>query len=559
MHFLLPLLLSLPAPGEQPTLVRFPVTGGRQLALRDANGDGRIDLLEVRREGVACYLMPEDGVLPERPDSLLRWPGEHLAWDLVDLDGEGQTSLVTLSPEGEVHSWSLVEGTEAPEGRLLVASRSYLPRGRSRMRFARDVDGDGRLDLVLPSAGRFRIHLQGEAGAYERIVEVDYEAKIDFKVGKLERLDGRFGQSLRIPWFSLEDVDGDGHIDLVSRTEERVDFHLHRDGLSSKPTWSLDLAALAGPPRSRELDLDDLFSNLDLGLRWRIADLDGEGPLDLLVVREGTVKVYLGGSVTGIAGAPDQVLKVSGNLMLFFLRDVTGDGRVDLQLLRAERIGLGNLVQWLVLPGSLDFDLFTYANEGGAFTRKPTRRNTIAIAIPRLLTIMDEAEEFGEEMEGKFDVPAIRLDWDGDGQRDDVADLVAVQVDERGQLVQRSELTVRLDAAVELEGLVAVFEGRAEELTVDRLLEALLLEDIDHLEDGATRTIDLGTIAEWAISPGAVLREGAASQAPELRQLLPISGGTFAARDLDADGREDLVVYTEEQVLFLVGRGEQDR
>lgn len=554
MFLLLPaLLLSAPVePGHAVT--RFSVVAGHRLALRDVDGDGRVDLLEVRDDGVAARLMTEDGAYPASPDALLAWPGEHLAWDLVDLAGDGRTSLLTLSPEGEVRAWGLDERAGEAEGRLLVESRSYLPHGRSRMRFARDVDGDGRVDLVLPAAGLFRIHLQGEDGAFERVLEVEYEADIEFQVGRLDRLDERFGQSLRIPWFSMEDVDGDGRIDLVSRTEQRVDFHLARGGLASTPSWTLDLAAMEGGPRTRELDLDDLFSNLDLGVRWRIADLDGEAPLDLVVVREDTLKVYLGGAASGVSSSPDQVLKLSGNLMLVFLRDVTGDGRVDLQLLRAERIGVGSLVQWLVLPGSLDFDLFTYANEGGSFSRRPTRRNTIALAIPRLLSFMDEAEELGERVEGSFEVPAIRLDWDGDGLRDDVADLVTEAVAEGAEVRERGELTVRLDAAAELEGHVALFEGRTDELSLDRLLEALLLEDVDRMEDGATRTIDLGSLAEWAVSPGAVLRAGAAERAPAYRLEAPLSGGTLAARDLNGDGREDLVAFTEDEVLFLVSQ-----
>ncbi len=514
-----------------------------RFALREVNGDGLVDLLEIQNTGITYRYLRADGSYPTELGPVFTWPYEQMAWDLVDLDGDGAYEVVTLSGEGEVRSWKPQDDGSFGEGELLVTARSYLPHGVSRMRFARDVDGNGRADLVMPAAGLFRIYLQSDDGSFPRVIEIEYEAEIDYQVGRLDSLESSFGQSLRIPWFSMDDVDGDGTIDLVSATEERIDFHLARPDLSSTPTWSLDLVALQGPPKEQEIDLEDLFSNIDTGVRWRIEDLDGEGARDLIVARADTIKVYLGGSATGVSKYPDQVLKLSGNLLLFFLRDVTGDGLRDLQLVRGERIGLSNIIQWLVLPGTLDFDLFTYANSGGTFARKPTRQNTIAIAIPRLLSFIDEAEEMGEKFEAQVEVPARRIDWDGDGERNDVADVTG------------NEVFIYSDCAEKLEGHLAALEAVEEEITIDRLIEAFLLEDVDRLDDGGTKTIDLGSIAEMNFSPGAALRKGAEGRTPTLR--IEATGATGGLEldpvDLTGDGRQDLIAWSQlESGDFLV-------
>ena len=56
------------------------------------------------------------------------------------------------------------------------------------------------------------------------------------------RLSATFGQSVRVPWFRMEDVDGDGQQDLVSQMGERVSFHLARPEIDALPSWQLDLA-----------------------------------------------------------------------------------------------------------------------------------------------------------------------------------------------------------------------------------------------------------------------------------------------------------------------------
>jgi hypothetical protein len=526
-------LASLPAQEVvAETLVEVADDGSR-LALRDVDGDRRLDLLFLRADGVGVRLQQADGTYPDADGARLAWPGEQLAWDLVDLRGDGVTELVLLLGSGEVRAYGLTADGRFDAGRELLVTTSYLPRGIHPMRFVRDVDGDGRRDLVLPGAGRYEIRLQTSDGGFALPMRIAYEADIDHDVGDPGRLDARFGQELRVPWFEVRDVDGDGALDIVSRVDDRVDFHLASPQLVATPTWSLDLASLRAPSRARDgFDLDDLMSNIDLGVRYEFAELDGKAPRDLVIGAGGTIKVYLGGSRRGAEGRPDQVLKLSGNLLAFLIRDSQGDASPDLQLVRGERISLGKVLRWLILPGSLDFEFFTYRNEGGSFSRKPTKRVTVALQIPRIFSLLEEVEELEEELGRQEDIPAIVADVDGDGARNDVVDHVG------------RELLVFRDCAPETEdeSLGAVEDGDFNEL-----LELLLLGDLDALDDGGTHTIDLGDLTQWDFSPGAGLRAACAGREPVLRLALPLDPAhvALATRDLDGDGRDDLLAYGE--------------
>jgi hypothetical protein len=533
------------------TRVAFP-QGPTQLALRDLDGDGDLELLRFDELGVAARTLTPSGTYTEA-EAVLRWPSRRTSWDLVDLDGDGRIELVTVS-EGkrvERRTWTPpAAGSEDAGGWsdpiFVLEELCYLPWGVARVGLARDVDGDGRADLVLPGAGVFRIRRNttappaenGEAGAagaeltFAPPIQVAFEPEVRLELGAPERLSARFGQQVRVPWFRIEDVDGDGNLDLVSETTDRVAFHLARPNIDTQPTWELDLAALRGETRGFSLDLDDLLAVVSGTAQWRIADLDGKAPNDLVIGAQGTFKTYFGGSVTGPRDTADQVLKASGNVLYFFLRDVIGDARPDLQIARGERLSLAKLLRFLLIPGKIEFDLFTYQNLEGRFDRTPTRRSTLALRVPRLLGFIEDAEKLSEELEKQWDVPARRIDWDGDGAADDV-------VDQRG-----ARLVVVRNCAPGRQ--------RWEDLPatdLDGLVERVLLEDLDRVGDGGESVIDIGEIDRFAVAPGAALRGLAADKAPTLE--VPLYGVTkerrFRGVDLDGDGRVDLVAAGKDE------------
>ncbi len=542
-------------------------TPGTRLALRDMDGDGRRDLLRIGPFGISLRRLLADGSFepPDREGAQLEWPGARVAWDLADLDADGAFEVVLLL-EGD----SVVRHRVGPGGTftaaedVLTGANGYLPAGIRHVRFARDVDDDGRADLVVVSTDRYLIHLArlDETGvlAYRsKPVTVTFQPDIKLELGDPDDLRDRFGQEVRVPWFRLQDVDGDGIRDLVSVTDERMDVYLAAPSLPDTPDWSLPIAefeAEADDGDGRIVDLDNLLSFVEKEVNWRLADLDGVPPNDLVVQRGGRFRVYANGAHGPDFARPDQVLKASGNIFYFQLRDVDGDGALDLQLVRADRLSLGRVLRWLLLSGSLDFDIFTYGNEGGTFSRKPIDRKTITVEIPALLPLaLDGGEELEQKWGERFRVPARRLALDTDGQLDDIVDI-------RGnQLVFHRDLVPH-----DLRG--QLFDDVRDIADIDAVVEQFILADLDSLEEGSTKTIDLTDLDDLIQVPGWSMRQAAEGQPPTLTQTIsvaPHSGLEFLTdlqlliEDLDGDGRSDVLVigvdeHGKQAVQILVRR-----
>ena len=535
---LLLLVLGPQAPAEDApdppewSVLRLDAEEGRAV-LEDVDGDGDADLVVAGADGLSLRRMDAAGRYREGADAPLRWPSDQVAWTVADLDGAGGSELVLFVDNGKVVRHPVGEGGFG-EAETVLEARGDLPRGVFAMDFCRDVDGDGTLEVVLPATDHYAIHRRAPEGWLPPI-EIAMSPEVETDLARPGRLGERLGQEVRIPWFVLEDVDGDGRPDLRAETEEHVYFHIADPELSPRPTWVLDVGALEDElPRTRGVDLDDLLSEAARQVSWRLVDMDPGRPRDLLIQVGSKFRLYHGGARTGPAGKPDQLLKSSGNVLFYFLRDVDGDGRVDLQLLRGEGLSLGRIVRWLVLPGSLDFQLYTYAGVEGRFATSPTRRNTITLRIPRLLPLLERLEE-REEREKEEEEPVAGLfALDADGLCDDLVDC------------RDGEILVYRGGAVPQDARALAEVEESGELTA--IVEHFLLDDLDRRGDGATRSLDFEELEAWDLASGKALRE--ASLALEPASVLPLAVGvvptSLHVRDLNGDGRGDLIVIGRE-------------
>ncbi|MFT5732762.1 MAG: hypothetical protein ACJA2W_001576 [Planctomycetota bacterium] len=520
---------------------------GTTLALRDLTGNGALELVRIDGSGVLVRQLRPNGVYAET-GTLFPWRTATVGWDLADLNGDGRTEMLLVTDGKSITTMSFDAASGWGERKELFQAATYLPAGVARVPFARSIDGDDRLDLVLPGPGRFHLRLNRgvdpESGelSWSKPIEVGYEPEIEYDLGDPGRLSSTFGQRVRVPWFSMFDADGDGTQDLVSETDEHVAFHLARPEIDALPSWELDLTALKNDASASDIDLDDLLSVVSGFAQWRVEDLDGKAPKDLVIGSEGTFKVYLGGAATGPINKPDQVLKASGNVLYFFVRDVIGDARPDLQIVRGERVSLARLLKYLVVPGQLDFDVFTYGNEKGVFSRKPTKRTTLGLRVPRLFKLFDEFEQISDELEAQWDIPARRLDWDGDGLTNDVVD------------AKDGTLFVYRNCAPPEQK----FENLSLKAGIDGLIERVVLKDLDKLDDGGESIIDIGELDAFAVAPGKALRDASNGTKPVAQAALwrGKDDREIRPRDLNGDGRIDFVTVvdgdTSLQVQLLV-------
>jgi hypothetical protein len=505
--------------------------GAADLTLRDMDGDGDLDLVHVDSAGLAVFSLGGRGRYPRAPTALMKWPVGRTAWTVADIDGTGAHRVLTLTGDGRVFRHDF-DGKTFQPAVLILEDEVFLPPGITAMDFCRDVDGNGVPDLVLPTRSAHHVHLANGAG-FDPPLIIAFDLSITLSTGSPGQLGARVGRQVSVPKFRMYDLDGDGEHDLISQTRERVAVHLAGEaGLPTEPTWVMDLVALqAELPESQGLNFDDLLANVDEDVSWALRDLDGVAPRDLIVVLGSQFRVYLGGSHTGPRAKPDQILKASGKVLGWFVRQVRGDAQLDLQIVRGERISLGRVLRYLILPGKLDFDIFTYTNSEGTFSRKPTQRGQVSVEIPRLLPLIEEAEEIGKAVIEQLEIPARRLAWGGHSETDDVVD------------IEGDTISVYLDCAPEEDRLERAWDGEPD---VMGLLEVLVLEDLDALGDQGNVTLKMSDLFERDFSAGAALRRG--RQGKQAHWALEVPGLADAEQvillptDLTGSGSDDLVL-----------------
>lgn len=389
-------------------------TRGRTVAadLVDLNGDGRTDLLQAVFIGIPpddqrlirAYFQAPAGTLPLVPDFEIPLPPGSGAYDLADLRPEpGHEVILTRASDLLVLS---LRGAEAERWRIpLPPPQTVWPaeddRGLERVRLVRTELGAEPVLLVpqlgslavLSADGTVRAQLE-VAGRANYLVPA--EPSLLFLEGDLELFfDG--------PRLSLADVDGDGHVDVVSSTRHQVRVFLQRGGsFSGNPDRLYSLRVLSERNHVRGAG----------GLGVQASDLNGDGRADLLISHltggltdarlEASLHLNRGGAWD--LGRSDAKLESKAALGSDVLLDVDGDGRPEL-LRTSIPFGIIRLIEALLTRSvGVGFSLHRFKDD--SFGREPWVSKTIDFTLSF------------ETFRPRGFLPAWHLDLNADGHLD---------------------------------------------------------------------------------------------------------------------------------------------
>lgn len=460
--------------------------------------------------------------LLDEPDLRLALAGDSVLWTIADSDRDGRDEFLVLVDGDELRRVERL-ATEGGVARLrlseplLAGLKALPPRGVHPADFVRDLDGDGRLDLLLPLGPRVRVLLGEPGGGYRPGPDLGALARLKLDAGSGKSLLGAVERSLSIPGVAPADVSGDGRADLVVSEGLQVrQFIAAGGGLPEQPTRTLDLSAFRLDPGKLDLKLGNVAEIVRTLVVDEWQDLDGDGIEDLVVLGDGRVHTFLG-TAQGIDGSRAvQSLRVSGNPFYVAAVRIDEDAHRDLVVVRVEDIGLGKMLRAALFSWSVEFDFLVYQGKGdGTFSRRPLYESKVQVSGDSLLSLADGE---GGEIDAMRRVVVRRGDLDGDGRDDDL-----VTLDPAG--------TLRAWRNVVPAGSPG---GRAREQFLRDALGT----------GGKPVRWQVEDLATWVLGRTSALIALTRGRAADVEIALP--GGweaphALALRDLDGDGRDEAI------------------
>lgn len=391
---------------------------GRVADLRfgDVDGDGRADALltvvsgsgsalqrqiQVHLQGPAGFSRAANGMLTAARDVLFA--------DVADVEGDSALELLTVDTQG-VNASSWRGGVLTAPRRLLEIPSFFRAMSTAELAFvavAKDLDFDGRKDLLIPGRDGYALFRRLESGGFAGPFPIESEPRHGVRYGE----NAFFRLTARLARPSSADWDGDGVGDLLLAFEQKLlRIVLGPSGAPGPASLLLDLDQLLGATAGEK---DGLV--LTAG---QLRDVDEDGRCDLLLTRKVAKPSLLAGVATrtllflssdlgkGAAPKPRQAIVTEGLASEPRLIDFDRNGALDLVVTAVRTDALTKLKETVLDAVTVTFFIYPFLRDEQRFAAEPMFSDSLALPAERLVGV------------GADGYLALDGDFDGDGRPD---------------------------------------------------------------------------------------------------------------------------------------------
>ena len=274
----------------------------RSVHAADIDGDGDLDILSAsHNDNKIAWYENINGVFSDQKVITSVADG---AQDVQTADIDGDGDLDVLSASGLDNSIKWYENFDG-RGSFDILSVVSTGANNAHAVYAADIDGDGDLDLISASFDDDTIawyeNLDGQ-GSYGSLISITRAARGATDV-------------------AAADLDGDGDMDVVSSSsfDDKIAWYRNEDGAGGF---------------SGQIDISD---NADLATAVHVADIDGDGDLDIVSASSGDDKIawYENLDGMGLFGQEKVISLAADRAFSVHTADFDNDG--DLDVISASR------------------------------------------------------------------------------------------------------------------------------------------------------------------------------------------------------------------------------
>jgi hypothetical protein len=418
-------LLAAIVRAQQVTPIQVPPESGVQDAIyADVNGDGLTDLVIAVYSGtkngteraLRVHFQRAKGVsFVNEPDHELRPVFKDVvAYAVADVHPDAGSEIVLMSAKG---IWAWRPNAPEKERATKLVACSFLWQLPNRWRVVawqqaiHDLNGDGRVDLLLPEPDGYRVAYQTAPGEFAAVHELvvptvpvglkDHtplsvrarsrrlrtRVEVRLSVGETQVATeassdgtGTSGQtSLQasgpllevadtVPAPQLADWDADDDLDIIVRTENWLHVWTQDNGAFKRlPSASLDMPVKEDRARRMQVSYSAHVTDFDLDKKADCVIFSNDDNSD--DVRTQVQFFTQRGKPLFDKGVPDDMLVLAGFAGLPRMTDIDGDGYPDL-MVGAFRPDLLDTIR-AASNKKLEAELYLFRNRRGKLRRKP--------------------------------------------------------------------------------------------------------------------------------------------------------------------------------------------
>ncbi|WP_345951956.1 FG-GAP-like repeat-containing protein [Mucilaginibacter sp. PAMB04274] len=298
------------------------------VTLADVDVDGYLDIIVGNNFGGSISIYRNNlTATGEAPFQMANFRGglAPRVLAVTDLDGDGKPEIIvannSLSPQsifGGGISVSVFQNLSTPG---LINSNSFAPAVSFTKGIApssvgvADIDGDGKPDLVITNNESKIISILRNRIQNNVITTTSFEPKVDFDTGWASNS------------LSLDDIDGDGKVDIVVANQDENTLSIFRN------------TATAGVINQQSLAGKVTISTALGPVKVASADMDGDGKADLVVanLNAKTVSVFKNiaepGAILETSFLPKVDFDIGASPVDIAIADIDNDGLLDMAVL----------------------------------------------------------------------------------------------------------------------------------------------------------------------------------------------------------------------------------